>query len=92
MNKKELIKAIADQSGLSLTDAAKAVGAFIDTVTDTLNQGDEVNLVGFLKLTRRRRDARTGRNPKTGEQIQIPAAWVVKVAVGKLLKDRVNGA
>ena len=90
MNKKELIKSVAQTSGLTTTDAAKAVTAMIDTISDTLHAGEEVNLVGFLKLARRRRDARTGRNPKTGTEITIPAAWVVKVTVGKLLKEKVN--
>ena len=90
MNKKELIKNVARQSGLSAADTAKAVSALIETITDALRGGEEVNLVGFVKFSRRRRNARLGRNPKTGAQITIPAAWVVKVAVGKLLKEQVN--
>ena len=90
MNKKDLVNEMARLSGLTVTDSGKALTALIDTVSTTLKQGDEVNLVGFLKLAKRKREARVGRNPKTGEQIQIPAAWVVKVSVGKLLKDIIN--
>ena len=90
MNKKDLVNEMARLSGLTVTDSGKALTALIDTVSATLKQGDEVNLVGFLKLAKRKREARVGRNPKTGEQIQIPAAWVVKVSVGKLLKDIIN--
>jgi DNA-binding protein HU-beta len=90
MNKKDLVKNVADLSGLTSTDATKAVSALMETIANTLKEGDDVNLVGFLKFSRRRRDARVGRNPKTGAQIEIPAAWVVKVSIGKLLKDTIN--
>ena len=90
MNKKDLVKQVAEQANLSMTDAGNSVNAMIEAMTSTLANGDEVNLAGFMKLSRRRREARVGRNPKTGEQIEIAAAWVVKVVIGKMLKDSVN--
>jgi DNA-binding protein HU-beta len=90
MNKKDLVKNVAELSGLSVVDSTKAVTALMDTIADTLKKGDDVNLVGFLKLTKKKREARVGRNPKTGDKIEIPSAWVVKVTIGKILKDIIN--
>lgn len=90
MNKKDFVRNVADISGLSVADSTKAVTAVMDTIADTLKKGEDVNFAGFLKLTKKKREARVGRNPKTGDQINIPAAWVVKVTVGKILKDIIN--
>lgn len=90
MNKSELIDAVADSADLSKADATKAVDAFSSTVTDALNQGDQVTLVGFGTFTVRERAARTGRNPRTGESIDIPASKVPGFKAGKALKDAVN--
>lgn len=90
MNKSELIDAVAESADLSKTDATKAVDAFASTVTDALNQGDQVTLVGFGTFTVRERAARTGRNPRTGESINIAASKVPGFKAGKALKDAVN--
>ncbi|AGY90985.1 transcriptional regulator [Spiribacter curvatus] len=90
MNKSELIDAVAESADLSKADATKAVDAFSSTVTDALNQGDQVTLVGFGTFTVRERAARTGRNPRTGESIDIPASKVPGFKAGKALKDAVN--
>ncbi|MHC8509652.1 MAG: HU family DNA-binding protein [Rhodospirillales bacterium] len=90
MNKNELITAVADQAGLSKTDAAAAVDAVFDSVTSSLKKGNEVRLVGFGTFNVTRRQATTGRNPRTGESIQIPASNQPKFKAGKGLKDAVN--
>ena len=90
MNKSELIDAVVDTADLSKADASKAVDAFMDSVSGALKQGDEVTLVGFGTFTVRDRAARTGRNPRTGETIQIPASKMPGFKAGKALKDSVN--
>lgn len=91
MNKTELIEAIAKESGLTKKDAAKAVDAFVDTVSKALKKKDKVQLIGFGTFETAKRAARTGKNPQTGEAIKIPAATVPKFKAGKALKDTVNG-
>ena len=91
MNKNELISSIASETGLTKTDSAKAVDAFVASVTKALKSGDEVRLVGFGTFTVRERAARTGRNPQTGKEIKIAAAKVPAFRAGKGLKDAVNG-
>ena len=73
MNKNELISSIASETGLTKTDSAKAVDAFVASVTKALKSGDEVRLVGFGTFCRFKRSATTGRNPRTGATIKIPA-------------------
>lgn len=90
MNKGELIEAVADSAGLSRSDATKAVDAVVDTITGTLKNGDGVSLVGFGTFSVKHRNARTGRNPRTGEAIQIKASNVPGFKAGKGLKDAVN--
>lgn len=90
MNKGELIEAVADSADLSRADATRAVDAVIDSVTSTLSKGDGVSLVGFGTFSVKRRKARTGRNPRTGEAIQIAASNVPGFKAGKGLKDAVN--
>lgn len=90
MNKAELIGSIADKSGLSKSDAGKALDAFVSTVTEGLSAGDRIALVGFGSWSVEQRDARTGRNPRTGEEIQIAAKKVVKFKPGAGLSDAVN--
>ena len=90
MNKSELLAAVADQAGLSKADAGRAVDALIDTVTGAMKDGNSVALVGFGTFNVKRRDARTGRNPRTGETINIAAANVPSFKAGKALKDAVN--
>lgn len=90
MNKGELIDAVAASAGLSRADATKAVDAVLDNVTRTLAGGDTVSLVGFGTFSVKARAARTGRNPRTGEPIQIAASKVPGFKAGKALKDAVN--
>ena len=91
MNKNDLVSAVADASGLSKTDAAKAVEATFEAVTKALKNGDEVRLVGFGTFAVAKRKASTGRNPRTGEEMKIPASNQPKFKAGKALKDAVNG-
>ena len=90
MNKNELVSKVAEEAGLTKTDAAKAVDAFVTSVTATLKKGDEVRLVGFGTFSVANRAATTGRNPRTGEPIQIPARRQAKFKAGKGLQDAVN--
>lgn len=89
MNKNELVAKVADQSGLSKKDAERALAAVIDTITAALVAGDKVQLVGFGTFETKQREARTGRNPRSGETIEIPAASLPAFKAGKALKDAV---
>ena len=90
MNKAELIAAIAAKTGETKKGAEAAVNAFISTVTDALAKGDKVQLVGFGSFEVRKRAARKGRNPKTEEEIRIPASKAPVFKAGKALKELVN--
>jgi DNA-binding protein HU-beta len=90
MNKGELIEAVAGKAGLSRADATKAVDAVLDSVTSTLRDGGGVSLVGFGTFSVKARAARMGRNPRTGEPIQIKASNVPGFKAGKALKEAVN--
>ncbi len=90
MNKSELVDSIAQSAGLTKEQAAKAVNAFTESVQGALQRGDDVVLVGFGTFSVKERKARTGRNPKTGEEIQIAASKVPSFKAGKGLKDSVN--
>jgi len=90
MNKSDLVDAIANSSGLSKADAGRALDALVKTVTKTLKKGDTVSLVGFGTFSVRKRAARTGRNPRTGETIKIKASKNPAFKAGKALKDAVN--
>ena len=89
MNKTELISEVAKKCGISKKDAEKAINATVDTITDALCAGDKVQLVGFGGFETKTREARMGRNPKTKEAIEIPAATVPVFKAGKALKDKV---
>lgn len=91
MNKQELIASVAETTGLGRNDAARAVESVFDAITATLRKGDEVRLVGFGTFTCSRRKASTGRNPRTGEPMQIKESTQPKFKPGKGLKDSVNG-
>lgn len=91
MNKTELIAAMAEKSELSKKDTEKVLTAFVDTVTDELKNDGKVQLVGFGTFEVAERAARTGRNPQTGETIQIAASKSPKFKAGKALKDAVKG-
>ena len=90
MNKNELISAIASETGLTKTDSAKAIDALVHCVTKALKKADEVRLVGFGTFSVAKRAATTGRNPRTGAAIKIPARKVAKFKAGKALHDAVN--
>lgn len=90
MNKTELIAAIADQAGLTKVDASKALEAITDSITNALKTGDTVTLIGFGTFKVTARAARTGRNPRTGEELSIAARKAPAFAAGKALKDAVN--
>jgi DNA-binding protein HU-beta len=90
MNKGELIESVSASAGMSRADATKAVDAVLDSVTRTLAGGGSVSLVGFGTFSVKHRAARMGRNPRTGEAIQISASNVPGFKAGKALKDAVN--
>ena len=90
MNKTQLIDKIADGADISKAAAGRALDAFVEAVTETLQEGETVSLVGFGTFSVRERAARTGRNPQTGEPIEIAAAKTPGFKAGKSLKDAVN--
>ncbi len=90
MNKQELLSAIAEKSGLTKKDSEAALSAFVSTVQETLKKGEKVQLIGFGSFEVRDRAARTGKNPLTGEVMNIPAAKVPAFKAGRALKDLVN--
>lgn len=90
MNKTEFIAAIAEEAGLSKTDAAKAVKAFTDVVVEEMKKGEKIQLVGFGTFEVSERAERTGRNPQSGAEMVIPASKAPKFKAGKALKDMVN--
>ena len=90
MNKDDLIRKVASSIGVSKSEAAKSVDAVFSSITNSLKEGNEVRLVGFGTFLITNRAATTGRNPRTGESIQIPAKKVPKFRAGKSLKETVN--
>jgi len=90
VNKSELVDAIAAEADVSKAAAGRAVDAMVSAVTTALQRGEQVSLVGFGTFTVRERAARTGRNPQTGENIEIQAARIPAFKAGKALKDAVN--
>ena len=90
MNKTELVAAMAEKAELSKKDSEKALKAFIDVVSEELQKGEKIQLVGFGTFEVSERAARTGKNPQTGAEIKIPASKAPKFKAGKALKDSVN--
>lgn len=90
MNKVELVASMAERAELTKVDAEKALKAFIDVVTEEMKNKGKVQLVGFGTFETTERAARTGRNPKTGETIEIGASTSPKFKAGKALKDAIN--
>ncbi|MDH3948902.1 MAG: HU family DNA-binding protein [Gammaproteobacteria bacterium] len=90
MNKTELIDAVAEGADISKAAATRALDTVLDSISKSLANGDQVTLVGFGTFSVKDRAARTGRNPRTGEPIDIPAAKVPGFKAGKALKDAVN--
>lgn len=92
MTKQEFVDKVASKSGLTRRDAAKAVDAFLDSITDTLKGGGEVSFTGFGKFSTSHRAARQGVNPRNpSEKVNIPAATVPKFSAGSQLKQAVKG-
>ncbi len=91
MTKADFIDKVADRSGLSKRDAASAVDAFLDSITDCLKSGEAVSFTGFGKFSPQQRKARQGVNPRTGEKVTIAAARVPKFSAGTALKQAVKG-
>lgn len=90
MNKTDLINAVAESADLSKKDAENAVKAVLQNIEDTLAKGEKVQLIGFGNFEVRERSARKGRNPQTGEEMEIPATKQPAFKPGKALKDSVN--
>lgn len=90
MNKTELVAAVAEKAAMSKKDAEKALGAVLETITDALTDGERVQLVGFGTFEVREREARTGKNPRTGEAIEIAASKAPAFKAGRALKEAVN--
>jgi len=90
MNKSELVEAIAEGSDVTKATASRVLDLFMETVTDTLKKGDQVVLPGFGSFSTGNRSARTGRNPQTGQPIEIKASRVAKFKAGKSLKEAVQ--
>ena len=90
MNKAEFIDGVADSAELTRAEAARAVDAVVSTVSRALKKGDTITLVGFGTFSVRKRAARTGRNPRTGDSIKIKASKNPAFKAGKALKDAVN--
>lgn len=91
MNKVELVEKVATSAGLTKTQADAAINAFVETLTDVLKDGDKINLKGFGTFEVREREARTGRNPRTGETMTIEASKVPAFKASSTLKKVVNG-
>ena len=91
MNKQDLANHVADTTGLARPDAARAIDVFLETITGALARGEEVRLVGFGSFVAAERKASTGRNPRTGEPMDLAASIVPKFRVGRNLKDACNG-
>jgi DNA-binding protein HU-beta len=90
MNKAELVDAVADAADISKAAAARSIDTVLEVITESLKEGNAVTLVGFGTFNVRRREARTGRNPRTGEPIQIKASNLAVFKAGKGLKDALN--
>jgi len=90
MNKADLIDAVAEAADLSKAQAGRAIEAVVDAVTSALKKGDQVSIVGFGSFVVRQREARKGRNPKTGAEITIAASRAPAFKAGKALKDALN--
>lgn len=90
MNKSELVNAIGNKTDLTKKDSEKALNAVVETITEALSAGEKVQIVGFGSFEVRNRPARTGRNPRTGEEIKVAACKAPAFSAGKALKDSVN--
>jgi DNA-binding protein HU-beta len=91
MNKKTLVNAVCEQAAMPKANATTAVNAIFEVIQESLENGDSVSLVGFGSFRLFKRNARTGRNPRTGESISIPEKFFAAFTAGKALKEAVNG-
>jgi len=90
MNKESLIKEVAEQAGVTKANASKAIATIFNAIQGSLKKGEPVSLIGFGSFKVSKRNARTGRNPRTGEPISIPETIVPSFSAGKALKEAVN--
>ena len=90
MNKADLVNSLAQKTGLTKTKSNEVIDAIVSSISEALKSGDKVTLVGFGTFTTTQRDARKGRNPKTGETLEIPAKRVAKFRAGTELTKTVN--
>lgn len=90
MSKQQLVEMIAEKAGLTKADASRALDATIESIQETLKNGEKVSLVGFGTFATSKREAREGRNPRTGEKVEIAARTAVTFKAGTKLKDAVN--
>lgn len=90
MNKEELVESVAKQSALNKSEANRVVDAVLKVIGESLKKGEDVRLMGFGTFSVKRRKARNGRNPRTGEAVLIPESKVIAFSAGKALKDAVN--
>lgn len=90
MSKQQLVEMIAEKAGLTKADASRALDATMESIQETLKKGEKVSLVGFGTFSTSKREAREGRNPRTGETVEIAARTAVTFKAGSKLKDAVN--
>ena len=90
MSKTDLVNYIAEETGLTKADSARDLEAFVSGVTEGLKKEGKVTLTGFATFTAKHKEAKTGRNPRTGEAVEIPARMAVTVKAGSKLKDALN--
>ena len=90
MNKQQLIDVVAQNTGMTKKDSVSAVSAILDVITTALASGEDVKITGFGSFEVKTREARTGRNPKTGAPVEIPASKYVSFSAGSVLKEKVN--
>lgn len=91
MNRNDLASTIAQRTGVTIKDANIVLGAFNDVVLDAIGRGEKVQLPGLFSIERVKRAARPGRNPQTGEKIEIPAGYAAKITAGSKLKAAAKG-
>ena len=91
MNKRDVVAAVALRAGVSQADAAKCIDGLLELACDEVAAGGDINLTGYLRISTVQRDARTGRNPQTGEAVPIPASTGVKIQPGARLKAAARG-
>jgi len=92
LSKQHIIDAVASKTGATKADAGRNIDALLEVFTDAVASGDEIKITGYLSISTVERAARTGRNPRTGETIEIPAKKVAKAKLGSVIKDAAEGS